>query len=131
MAIFIVVVVSVTVNKLIFLLFLPFFVIVGHSCSVKIFRAFLEHAVDAVICQVSQRLGIQRLALIITLPCQQLAPPRKEELVHNELEPGCELERRVVKQRLELVWRDVFRGLHLVLAGRQVDVGLDEEDVVD
>lgn len=61
----------------------------------------------------------------------EVSPPVKEERVADELEPGGELEARVVKQSLELVGADILGSLDLVGAGVEVDVGLDEENVVD
>lgn len=60
-----------------------------------------------------------------------MRPPLEEHRVANELEPGREFEARVLEHLLQLLRRDVLCGLHLVLVGVDVDVGLDEEDVVD
>lgn len=61
----------------------------------------------------------------------EVSPPVKEERVADELEPGGELEAGVLKELLEAVGADVLGSLDLVGARVEVDVGLDEEDVVD
>ena len=49
----------------------------------------------------------------------------------NQLEPWRELERGVFKKFIEVIRRDVFCVLDFVGVDVQIDVGLDEEDVVD
>ena len=61
----------------------------------------------------------------------KVLPPVEEQRVANELEPRGELEGRVLEHLLEAVGRDVLGGLHLILARVEIDVGLDEENVVD
>lgn len=61
----------------------------------------------------------------------KVLPPVEEQRVANELEPGRELEGRVLEHFLQAVGRDVLGVLHLILAGGEIDVGLDEENVVD
>lgn len=61
----------------------------------------------------------------------EVLPPVKKQRVADELEPRGEFQARVLEHLLQAVGRDVLRGLHLVLAGVEVDVGLDEEDVVN
>lgn len=61
----------------------------------------------------------------------EVLPPLKEHGVANKLEPGCELELGVFEQLLELLGADVLRGLDFVGVGIDIDVGLDEEDVVN
>lgn len=60
-----------------------------------------------------------------------MCPPLKEHRLADELEPGSELEARVLEHLLQAVGRDVLGRLNLVRIRRQVDIGLDEEDVVD
>lgn len=61
----------------------------------------------------------------------EMLPPLKQHRVADELEPGGELQSGVGEELLELVRRNVLGGLDLVGAGIEVDVGFDEEDVVD
>lgn len=61
----------------------------------------------------------------------QVRPPLEEHRVADELEPRSELQRRVLELLLQVFCRNVLCGLDLVLVGLQVDVGLDEEDVVN
>lgn len=61
----------------------------------------------------------------------EVSPPLEEERVADELEPGSELEAGVLKQLLQTIGADILGRLDLVGAGVQVDVGLDEQDVVD
>lgn len=60
-----------------------------------------------------------------------MVPPLKEHRVADELEPRRELEAGILELLLELLGRDVLGRLDLVRAGRQVDIGLDEENVVN
>lgn len=60
-----------------------------------------------------------------------MLPPLEKHRVADELEPGRELQARVLELLLQLFSRHILCGAHLVLVGIQVDVGLDEEDVVD
>lgn len=61
----------------------------------------------------------------------EVGPPLKQHGVADELEPRGELQARVVELLLELFGRNVLGSLDLVGAGVEVNVGLDEEDVVD
>jgi hypothetical protein len=88
-------------------LFLPFFP-----------RSIL-HAADLLLVQV----GVQAVV--------ELLPPLEEHRVADELEPGGELEAGVLEQLLQLVGSDVLSVTDLVGGGVEVDVGLDEENVVD
>lgn len=60
-----------------------------------------------------------------------MRPPLEKDVLADESEPGSELDGRILEEGLEIVGGDVFGGLDLVLADLQVDVGLDEEDIVD
>lgn len=68
---------------------------------------------------------------VLLKPRVKVLPPLEEHRVADELEPGRELEARVLEQLLESVGGGVLRGLDLVLVGVEVDVGLDEENVID
>lgn len=59
------------------------------------------------------------------------SPPVKEESIADELEPRCELEAGVLKELLETVRAAVLSVPDLVRAGGKVDVGFDEQNVVD
>ena len=61
----------------------------------------------------------------------EVLPPVEEHRVADELEPGGELEGGILEHLLQAVGRDPLRGSHLVLTGGEINVGLDEEDVVD
>lgn len=99
--------------------------------ALKTWTKALEHAVDAVIRQIRQRLCVQRLGLVAS-PRQQVAPPWEEELLHNELEPRRK--RRWIQlghESLQLFWRDPFCIADLIEVGLEGDFGSDEKDVVD
>lgn len=71
------------------------------------------------------------LVLVLLQARIEMVPPLKEHRVADELEPRRELEAGVLKLLLELLGRDVLGRLDLVRAGRQVYIGLDEENVVN
>ena len=81
--------------------------------------SFSEHSADLLLVHVLVEAAVQAL------------PPLEEHRVADELEPRGELQRRVVKELLELLGRDVLCGLNLVGAGVKVDIRLDKEDVVN
>ena len=60
-----------------------------------------------------------------------MLPPLEKHGLADELEPRGELQRRILKHLLELIGRHVLGGLDFVLVDVEVDVGLDEEDVID
>lgn len=60
-----------------------------------------------------------------------MRPPLEQLRLADELEPRGDEGLGVGEDGLELVGRDVLLGLDLVAADVEVDVGLDEEDVVD
>ena len=60
-----------------------------------------------------------------------MVPPLEQLRLADELEPGRDEGLGVGEDGLELVGRDVLYGLDLVGADVEVDIGLDEEDVVD
>lgn len=72
-----------------------------------------------------------RLALVLLQTAVQVIPPLKQHALANELEPRRELVRLVLEHCLQLVCRDVLRVAHLVRVDVQVNVGLDEEDVIN
>lgn len=61
----------------------------------------------------------------------EVLPPLKEHGVANELEPRCENQAGVVELLLELLRSDVLCISDLVPVNVEIDVGLDEEDVVN
>ena len=69
--------------------------------------------------------------MLLQITSIQALPPLEEHGLADELEPRGELERRVLEELLELVGIDVFGVANLVGAGVEVDLGLDEEDIVD
>lgn len=79
----------------------------------------LEHAPDS------------GLALVLVEALVQAVPPLEEHALANELEPWGEEERVVFEHDLEVLLGDVFGGLDFVGVHVEVNVGLDEEDVVN
>ena len=77
------------------------------------------HAADLLLVQVLVQTGVKVL------------PPLEEHRVADELEPGGELEAGVLEQLLQLVSSEILCRLDLVHVGVKVNVGLDEENVVD
>jgi len=61
----------------------------------------------------------------------EVRPPLEQHRLADELEPRSELERRVLEQLLELLGRYISRGLDLVLVDVEIDIGLDEEDIIN
>jgi hypothetical protein len=72
-----------------------------------------------------------RLALVLLETAVQVVPPLKQHALANELEPRGELVRLVLEHCLQLIRRDVLRVAHLVRVDVQVDIGLDEQDVIN
>lgn len=60
-----------------------------------------------------------------------MIPPLKEQGVADQLEPRRESQAGVLEHGLELVGSNVLHIPDLVEVRLQIDVGLDEEDVVD
>jgi hypothetical protein len=60
-----------------------------------------------------------------------MLPPLEQQGVADELEPRSKLEGRVVEHRLESVRTNIPCVADLVRVWVEVDVGLDEEDVVN
>ena len=81
--------------------------------------AFLSHPADLLFVQV-------RLEALI-----EMLPPFEEERVTNELEPRGKLECWILKHLLQTIGSHVAGVLCLVGIGLEVNVGLDEEDVID
>lgn len=61
----------------------------------------------------------------------KVAPPFEKHRVANKLEPRREFEGRVGKHALEFIWRHVLGILDFIRVGVDVDIGLDEQNVVD
>lgn len=61
----------------------------------------------------------------------EVLPPLEEHRFADQLEPRRKLELGVGKESLELLGRDVFRVLDFVQVGVEVDIGLDEQDIVN
>lgn len=60
-----------------------------------------------------------------------MVPPFKEHALANELEPRSKGQSIVLEHGLEFGLGDIFGGLDFVWVVVEVDVGLDEEDVID
>lgn len=71
------------------------------------------------------------LALVLLEPLVQMLPPFEEHRLANELEPRRELQSVVLEHRLQFLLRDVGSLLDLIGIDLEVDIGLDEENVID
>lgn len=71
------------------------------------------------------------LVLILLKTCVKMRPPLKEQGVADELEPRCKKQACVVEHGLELVGGDVLDVTSLIDVWLEVDIGLDEEDIVN
>jgi hypothetical protein len=60
-----------------------------------------------------------------------MAPPFEQHSVANQFEPRGEFESGVGEHALEFFGGDVFGILDFVGVGCDIDIGLDEEDVVN
>ena len=60
-----------------------------------------------------------------------MAPPLEQHRVADELEPRRELQARLLEHLLQLVGRHVSRIADFVEVHVEIDIGLDEEDIVD
>lgn len=70
-------------------------------------------------------------ALVLVQSLVYGSPPFKEHALADKLEPGGKLEGVVLEHGLEVGFGDVFGGLDFVGVDIEVDVGLDEEDVIN
>jgi hypothetical protein len=61
----------------------------------------------------------------------EVIPPFEQHAFADEFEPRCEFERLVLEHGLEVFLRDPSRVPSLVGVHVQVDVGFDEQDVVN
>lgn len=61
----------------------------------------------------------------------KVIPPLEQHGVANKLKPGCELEGGLIKQLLQLLCTNVLCVSNFVDVDIEINVGLDEEDVVD
>ena len=71
------------------------------------------------------------LVLILLQSSVQVLPPLKQHGVTDELEPRSEDKLGVVKHGLELVSGDVAGITDLIDIWRKIDIGLDEQNVVN
>ena len=72
--------------------------------------------------------------MLVNVPLEpriKALPPLEEHGLADELEPGREFERRVLKKLAQLVGAHVFRVAGLIGIGHNIDLGLDEENVVN
>jgi hypothetical protein len=60
-----------------------------------------------------------------------MAPPLEEHRVTDKFEPRCEFEIGLSEHLLEFVGGNVFSIANLVRVGIDIDIGLDEENVVN
>jgi hypothetical protein len=61
----------------------------------------------------------------------EASPPLEEHALADELEPRREQERIVLEHCFELVFGNVFGGLYFVGVLLKINIGLDEENVID
>jgi hypothetical protein len=61
----------------------------------------------------------------------KVLPPLEQHGLADQLEPGRELQARILEERLQLPGRHILCRLDLVLVDVEINVGLDEEDIVD
>jgi hypothetical protein len=61
----------------------------------------------------------------------EVAPPLEEHCLADQFEPRCELERLVLEHGLQLVLGNERAVTDFVGVDVEVDIGLDEEDVVN
>jgi hypothetical protein len=61
----------------------------------------------------------------------EVLPPLEQHRFANELEPWRELQLGILEESLQILGRDIFCILDLVLVDVEVNIGLDEQDVVD
>jgi hypothetical protein len=61
----------------------------------------------------------------------QVLPPLEEQRVADEFEPGRKLERGVIEHGLQSVSSNVFGIADFVQIGLEINVGFDEENVVN
>lgn len=60
-----------------------------------------------------------------------MAPPLEEHRLADQLEPWCELERLVLEHGLQIFLGHVAAVTNFIGVDVEIDVGLDEEDVVN
>ena len=60
-----------------------------------------------------------------------MLPPLEQHRVTDELKPGCEHELWVAKHFAEVISRGIAGGLDLTKIGFDVDVGFNEQNIVD
>lgn len=61
----------------------------------------------------------------------EVVPPFVKHALADQFEPRCKLQRLVLKHGLEIVLGDIARVAHFIGVDVQVDIGLDEEDVIN
>lgn len=69
--------------------------------------------------------------LVLVQTLVQVLPPLKEHALTDKLEPGSESERVVLEHSLEIGIGNIFCSLDFVGVLVHIDIGLDEENVVD
>jgi hypothetical protein len=60
-----------------------------------------------------------------------VVPPLVQHAFANELEPWCEFKRRILEHVPEVFLGDKSRITSFVWVNVEINVGLDEEDIVD
>ena len=68
---------------------------------------------------------------VLFQPTIQVFPPLKQHRIANQLEPRSKLVLWIIKHLAEVVGGGIASRLDLVQIGLKVDVGLDEQNVVD
>ena len=71
------------------------------------------------------------LVLVLIQASIELIPPLEQHRVANQLEPWSKLEAVVLEHGLEVVLRHILCVLHLIRIGFVIDVGFDDEYIID
>ena len=103
-----------------------------------------EAAIDAIVCMQRRQFNAPKgLGAIRSHPANrcfthvllealiQMFPPLEEHSVADKLEPRGEPERGVMEQLLQSICSNVFSVLDFVRVRLEVDIGFDEENVID
>ena len=65
------------------------------------------------------------------VPFSQTIPPLVQLFPTNEVEPWCKFQRLVLPHALQFLLGNVSGGLDLIRVGSVLNIGLDEQNVID
>ena len=71
------------------------------------------------------------LVLVLIQASIEVIPPFEQHRVANQLEPRSELQAVVLEHGLEGVLRHILCVLHLIRIGFVIDIGFDDEYIID